>query len=201
MTEENRKLRSIFEKCVKENFDFLRSHGVRLEQKGSDEFSFEINNVLIKILLTKGHVLDINILLRPLNREDDYGIRAVCEALQIDNNLRNGFETPVQLVQLVGDYIDVFKDKVMELIIGNKIDWNMVDAYISKKIFSNKIQANKKTTSRRGDKIKNDAEIAFKNKDFDRVVKLLNNIRDILTVSERKKFEYSLKQISKKTHN
>jgi hypothetical protein len=195
MVEDYNKLRSVFASGVKESFGFIEEFGSKIKQIDADSFGFNLGNTLVRILLTKGHGYDINILVKPSARKNDYGIGVLCEVFGIENNLKSGFETPAQLNKLINVYRDVLKDKIIRLIVGNMIDWNRVDEYIAERIAVDKLERQKKSDKYKNDKIKNDAEIAFQNKDYKRVVKLLNSMRENLTPSENKKFEYSLKQV------
>lgn len=197
MKEDFEKLTRIFENCVKENFDFLlRKYNAQVRQVDASTFEFVINSVLIKVLLTKGHNYDINVILKPTKKTKSYGISVVCKALGIDGIFENGFETPNQLVKLVGIYANTLENKLMNLIINNQINWNDVDRYISKILVEREQEASNRIKENVKEKIKNDAEGAFRNKDYRRVIRLLNGLRGVLTSTEKWKLDYALKQVS-----
>lgn len=199
MNDQFSKFLGIFRTQVNEKFTFVKSDfNLNLIQENDTCFMVPTKQADIKILLTKGHNLDMNIILKPTYSEEIYGIKLLCGYFNISHKIRDGFNSPAQLIKLISDYSDLFKNSILTLLISNKIDWSKIDAYAKNKSIIRERNEADKESKRKADKIKNEAEVAFKEKDFKRVVKLLNSIRDSLTVAENKKFHYALKQLARK---
>ncbi len=184
----------LFQRFVMEEFAYIKSeYHLNLQQTDEDIFLINANVATIKILLTKGHNYDINITIAPTKDKNvAYGIKTLLDFLGKKHNLTDNFQGPSSLLKLIKTYAEAFRSELLDLILNNKINWKEVSNYAKKQVIKKQEAGFTKDRINQINKIRNEAMMAFKKKKYADVVQLLTVIRNDLSPSDQKKFDYAL---------
>ena len=190
-----------FKNCVSSIFSkFAKENKFVLKQLNEDKFRMDTGTFYVNIYLGWGHIPDVNVTVMPKDSKKknlEFGLGVICSYLKLGVDTSNEIKELCDIPEALDKYYDALAHHCISTLKEESFDWFRLESYVNKLLQEKQFKESKREELWKANRIREEAEEAFKNEKYFEAIKLYNKIKDHLTSAEIKKVAYCKSKIEK----
>ena len=173
--------------------------GFRFDQIDSRLFALSSDSLTIKVYFPECHGYDVDIKISPTFSSEWYSPREVSfywvgQFLGLEQSSTSRRTSTEQIKELLQVNEGFLRQALPKLISAKSGFWDELSLFVEAQISKEDERDKKWVEEQRLSEVRQKIDMAWKAKDYPKVISLLDEIKDKITIAEKKKLEYARKQ-------